>query len=108
MKFCSHCGAQLDDNAIFCSKCGSPVSSGSGIPMQEAQERPNAGFSVLSFFFPLVGLILYIVWMNSHPVWSKGCGKWALIGFIVNIAVSVVSGILWGVFFSSMLGGLLF
>jgi len=25
MKYCTHCGAQIDDNAKFCTRCGTPV-----------------------------------------------------------------------------------
>lgn len=54
-------------------------------------DAPSTGFAVLGFFFPLVGLILYLVWKDKTPLKAKSCGKGALIGFIVNTAVSIIS-----------------
>ena len=42
---------------------------------------------MLSFFFPIVGLILYLVWMDSEPGKAKSAGKGALIGVIVSAAL---------------------
>ena len=36
---------------------------------------------------------------------AKGCGKWALIGFIVNICVSILYGIIVGVMLGSAMTG---
>ena len=46
---------------------------------------------MLSFFIPLVGLILFLVWNNESPRKAKACGKWALIGFITGIVISVLA-----------------
>ena len=57
-------------------------------------DAPNAGFAVLSFFFPLVGLILYLVWNDQYPLKAKSCGKGALIGVITYFALALLSVIL--------------
>lgn len=54
-------------------------------------DAPNAGFAVLSFFFPLVGLILYLVWNDQYPLKAKSCGKGALIGVITEVALVLLS-----------------
>lgn len=36
MKYCTKCGAELDDNAAFCSKCGHPCD-----PKVEAEPAPQ-------------------------------------------------------------------
>ena len=87
MKFCSHCGAQIDDNAVICIKCGCQVAQKNTNP----QDAPNIGFAVLSFFFPLVGLILWLVWMNSSPLKAKSCGKGALVGAITGLVVLIIT-----------------
>ena len=102
MKFCYHCGAQVEDDAVICVKCGCPTG---GKTVQQEADAPSAGFSVLSFFIPLVGLILYLVWKDTYPLKAKGCGKWALIGFIVNICVSILYGIIVGVLLGSAMTG---
>lgn len=49
MKFCSHCGAQVEDDAVVCVKCGCSVAGPKSAP--KAEDGPNKGFSVLSLFF---------------------------------------------------------
>lgn len=54
------------------------------------EEGGTTGWAILSFFFPIVGLILFIVWKDSKPKSSSAAGKGALIGFIVGILASVL------------------
>ena len=61
--FCRNCGQQLPDGSLFCPRCGTSVQAGAS-PVQD-KTRPSPGIAVLSFFFPIVGLILYLVWMDS-------------------------------------------
>lgn len=83
MKYCNHCGRELLDEAVICPGCGCAVArSGTN----EVDEN-STGLNVLSFFFPIVGLILYIVYNEKLPTKAKGVGKWALIGFIINLAI---------------------
>lgn len=100
--FCKKCGAAIDDDAVVCPKCG--VSVGYS-PKAAADDAPNTGFSVLSFFFPIIGLILYLVWHTEYPLKAKSCGKGALIGFIVSVVLGVVLGIVYGVLLGSIIGG---
>lgn len=59
---------------------------------QPEPDIPSTGLNVLSLFFPVVGLILYIVYADKAPKKAKAIGKFALIG----VAIEVVGGILWG------------
>lgn len=43
------------------------------------------GWFVLSYLFPLVGLILGLIWKDSKPYWSKACLKGVLYIVIVDI-----------------------
>ena len=101
MKYCSHCGAQIDDNAVICVKCGCSVAQNNTNP----QDAPNAGFTVLSFFFPVVGLILWLVWMNTSPLKAKSCGKGALIGFISGVVLWLIYAVIIGTLLGSIIGG---
>ena len=47
MKFCMHCGTQLDDNAIFCRTCGTRQPSSQGAPA-EVQQPAVTQDSILS------------------------------------------------------------
>ena len=59
---------------------------------QPEPDIPSTGLNVLSLFFPVVGLILYIVYADKAPKKAKAIGKFALIG----VAIEFVGGILWG------------
>lgn len=80
--FCKNCGKEIDDNAFVCLGCGAKVQDDT----QPVKESNNAvGWGILGFFFPLVGLILCIVWNSSKPDASRASGRGALIGFILPI-----------------------
>lgn len=81
MKYCSNCGAQVDEAAAVCLNCGAAVG-----PVQAANDAPSFGFAVLGFFIPLVGLILYLVWKDQTPLKAASAGKGALIGVVLNVA----------------------
>jgi flagellar basal body-associated protein FliL len=85
MKHCSNCGLEVNDNANFCEKCGYSFSG--NIPqINNKNDAPSGGFAILSFFFPIIGLILWLAWSKS-PQKAKSCGKGALAGFIVGVIV---------------------
>lgn len=95
--FCKKCGQEISDQTKYCPVCGEPTENQENNFDQPYQPQPRvraddqsvAGYNVLSFFFPLVGLILYLVWKQEYPIRAKNCGKWALISFIINIVLSI-------------------
>ncbi len=92
MAYCHKCGKEIDDDAVVCVHCGCavPSAANSGAASDDAS---SAAFAVLSFFFPLVGLILFLVWKDTYPKRAKSAGKGALIGVIVNVVFSVIVGV---------------
>lgn len=72
-----------------CPKCGVPVKNATA-----PDDAPSTGFAVLGFLFPIIGLILYLVWKRERPLRAKSAGKGALIGFIVGIVFSIISYII--------------
>lgn len=54
------------------------------------QDAPSTGFAVLSFFFPIVGLILYCVWRDTLPQRAKSAGVGGLLGFIIGVILTVI------------------
>jgi uncharacterized membrane protein YvbJ len=113
--YCKKCGQQVDDNAMFCPYCVESLQQNGYYTQQSYQTQPtkngeqdgsSAGFNVLSFFFPLVGLILYIVWKDSLPIRAKNIGKWALIGFCVGVGIEIIISIVWALAFGSFFGAL--
>ena len=84
MKFCSRCGKEVLDEAIICMNCGCALEEK---VVETKRDVENVGLNVLSFFIPLVGLILYCCWRKETPKKANGVGKWALIGFVVSVVL---------------------
>ena len=87
------------DEAVVCPNCGCGATS-----TATELDAPNAGYAVLGFFIPIVGLILYLVSKDKTPLKAKSAGKGALIGFCTSIALGVIYGIIIG----ATLGGMLY
>ena len=106
MKYCTKCGKELLDEAVICPGCGCSTTDFQQKTETEV-DAPSTGFAVLSFFFPLVGLILYLVWMDKTPKKAKSAGKGALIGFCVSVALGIIYAVILGSLFGSMLGSMM-
>lgn len=132
MKKCNYCGQELEDDAKFCPNCGSTLEESSesnenatsevivdapksdqtyydpnmAAPQQpqsnKKPDNPSFGWGLLGFFFPIVGLILFLVWKGDYPRKAKSCGIGALVGFIFNIIVSCVYTFVFAQFLQSM------
>lgn len=99
MKFCSHCGKEIMDEAVICVNCGCSVATNNSVAggnavVTDPNDAPNTGFAVLGFFIPIVGLVLYLMNKDKSPLKAKSAGKGALIGFGVNVAFSIIYGII--------------
>lgn len=110
MKYCTHCGALLDDAAIFCPKCGCACGSYAN-PSQNSSRNytqnnnslsPLAivGF-VFAFINSLVGLICSIVAYKSAVAdGNLRCKSFARAGIILSavfFGLEIVLGIVLGV-----------
>lgn len=93
MSFCTNCGARLDENMIEREVVNNNVNEGSSF-----------GWGVLGFFFPLVGLILFLCWKSNKPKSSKASGIGALIGVIIWGVLGTVLAIIIGFAFDSAKG----
>ncbi len=96
-KICPNCGNHCDPRAVICVKCGIQFADMYNKP--RVDDTPSGIIKVLCFFFPILGLILYLVNINEKPVSAKAYGKLSLIGFIVGIVAYVVA-IVCGIVFS--------
>lgn len=99
--FCRNCGMPIADNASFCPNCGTSVNQAA--PVAD-RNQPSLGIAVLSFFIPIVGLILYLVWKDTEPGKAKSAGKGALIGVIVAAALVIIILIITFALLGSMAG----
>ncbi len=97
MAYCKNCGAQIDDNAVICPKCG--VAQQSTPPVVDTG---GFGWGLLGFCIPLVGLILFLVWKDTKPKTSKVAGIGALVSVILIIVLYVLMFIMMGAVASTM------
>lgn len=92
-KFCGECGSAIKNGK--CPKCDAKEEKKTTkkVVKEEVKEEDNGsiGWGVLGFFFPLVGLILFLIWMNNKKKSSKAAGIGALIGFVVGLFLSITS-----------------
>lgn len=113
--FCKQCGKEIEDGSTFCPFCGASQADDAQAQQQAQSQQPQqpyqapynnnpynqtyyappvqesgAGWGVLGFFFPVVGLILFLVWKDDHPARSKGAGIGALVGVILNVVWIVI------------------
>lgn len=73
-------------------RMGEP-NSAEALPNMTAQgihDAPSIGYGVLSFCFPIVGLVLYCVWREGLPQRAKSAGIGGLTGFIIGAALLLV------------------
>ena len=94
--FCKNCGSQIDDNAVACPHCGVATDNfymNRGIA-PSYNDAPSGGFAVLCFFFPVIGLILYIIWHDTMPLRARSCGKGAITGVIVEVVLVILMVVL--------------
>ena len=55
-----------------------------------AQDSPSFGLAIVGFLFPLIGVIMYIAWLNTLPFRARSAGKGALTGVIVSLVSTVI------------------
>ena len=71
MKYCITCGVEIPDSAKVCNNCG-------GI-QEPKNEKYAIVWLVLGCMFPVVGLLLYVIWKSTRPNSSLMAGKGALL-----------------------------
>ena len=82
MKFCSHCGKELLDDAVICIGCGCSVDGAANNPITKADEV-DRGLCVLSAFVPLFGILYWIIKCKDYPKKSKACGITGIVSWAV-------------------------
>ena len=100
--YCKNCGSFIDPNSDYCTNCGMRINRN---PNYDPTDSSSFGFTLLGFFIPLAGPILFLVFENNSPKRAKSAGKGALIGFITRIVLSIIIMIIYCVFAFSILKG---
>ena len=80
--FCQNCGAEINDNAVVCVKCGCAVNS-----PKKSENKEWLIVLLLCFFLGGFGVHRFYVGKTGTGVamllTCGGCGIWALIDFIL-------------------------
>ena len=102
MKFCSHCGKEVHEEAVVCINCGCAIAP--TVPMTPQNARPSVatdpndasstGFAILGFLIPLIGLVLYFLNHNETPQKAKSALHGAIAGWITEIVISIICSII--------------
>lgn len=100
MKYCSNCGAEIDENAVICVKCGCAVRGKSAQKVTADEDTVSVGFVILSVLIPLFGIIYWAVKAKESPRRAKACGIAGIISMVVSILFYVV---LYGVILAAYL-----
>ena len=97
--YCKYCGQELAEGEDFCPNCGKKVNE-DNLPVvveekvEKKTEKVSFGWAVLGFFFPIVGLILFIVWKAEHLSIARKAGIGAIAGVVTEVIVSFVAVII--------------
>lgn len=65
-----------------------------GIVEPSKLEDITVGYGILCFVIPIAGWILGAVWKSENPIKAKSANKLAWYGFLFNLVVSFLSGII--------------
>lgn len=101
MKYCSNCGAEVNIGQDVCLNCGFAIAKNHNNKASD-KDTGSVLWGILGFFFPIVGLILYLVWKDDQPLNAKSAGKGALISVIVGAVLAVIWVVLVIVMFASI------
>lgn len=64
MNYCTNCGSPLNDDKVICLNCGVMIPSEN---QEHVEDNGSVGFAILSFFIPLIGLIIFLIWQKKDP-----------------------------------------
>ena len=100
-KFCTECGAAMENDRAFCPNCGKAVEGGSN-PFKEPARNSNLEepmslgdwiITLLITYIPVVGFIMTIVWAltasnTSKKNYARAMILFMIIGFVFVVLMS--------------------
>lgn len=102
--YCPRCGKEIKSGDSFCPYCGMRFNNEYNMLPQNSGARsddsPSLLFAFIGFLFPLVGLILFLVYEGKSPKKAKSAGK----GAIANVIIKVIFVVIYLVFIAGIFG----
>lgn len=91
MAYCQNCGNELNQGADVCLNCGKTTTPTTTSNSTNTASNSEANFvwGCLGFFIPLVGFILYLVWLSDPN--KKEAGKAAGLGALISIGLVFIA-----------------
>ena len=59
--------------------------------MNAKEDKPSVGLNILSFFFGIVGIILYFVTRDQYPIRAKSNLKWGIVGIVACLILEIIA-----------------
>ena len=101
-KFCTECGAAMEDDRPFCPNCGKAVNGNNGSYFSEPVSQSNLEepmslgnwvITLLITYIPVVGFIMTIVWAltasnTSKKNYARATLLFMIIGFVLVMLMS--------------------
>ncbi len=95
-RYCMNCSRQILASDNYCPYCGE---SNDYQGKNNNSGGKQVGFGCLGLCFPIVGLILYLVWMKDNPEKAKAAGIGALISLVSTVVLFFLSILLTMAFY---------
>lgn len=87
--YCSQCGKEIDTDMKYCPYCGAVVNTDKNV-YQPEQDSPSLLFAFISFFVPIIGIVLYVIWRKDSPKKAASCLKGLAAGVIFEIILYII------------------
>jgi len=81
---CKHC-VKDGGNGELCMYCGEPFTTSKLYD----EDTPTNGLRFVSIVLPLVGLILFFLWINEYPNKARSAGLFGFISLIIYILIII-------------------
>ena len=102
--FCPNCGSKIDSDLATCPNCGAPLADKAGVGA-ESNVIAIIGL-VLSFFSPIIGLVLSIIGLRHAQKSGVNRGV-AIAGIVISVVVFVAQIVITVLLFTLFLDKIL-
>ena len=84
MKYCCHCGSEVEDNVVVCLKCGCYTEQTRNGEKITNNDSISVGLAILSWFIPLFGIIYWPIVVKDRPTSAVTFGVVGLFSMLIN------------------------